>query len=366
VYQAENEPELPNPRSLSRTVSVGPSGLPSTRNHTVLSLFFGYHIAFEIMNTRTPGCPPEFMNIPVPKGDPVFDPNATGEVLLPFQRGPWDKDTGQSPGNPRTQVNLVTAWIDGSSIYGPCNSWSDSLRSFSNGLLASGFEKNMPRQATSHSLMWSAADPTTGDHGPEGLYELGNAWGNENMFTAAEGIIWFRYHNYLASKLREEHPQWSDEELFQNARKTVVATFQNIALYEWLPAYLGDRTLPPYPGYQKFVDPAISPEFETAAMRLGITMAPPGVYMRNRTCHFRKIINTDGSLSSALRLCNSFWKRQAVNVNTSRDVDDLIMGMASQIAEEVDHIVVEDLRGHLLKSPTARCQSVRWTMPSEP
>lgn len=41
VYQAENEPELPNPRSLSRTVSVGPSGLPSTRNHTVLSLFFG-------------------------------------------------------------------------------------------------------------------------------------------------------------------------------------------------------------------------------------------------------------------------------------------------------------------------------------
>lgn len=56
--------------------------------------------------------------------------------------------------------------------------------------------------------------------------ELGNAWANENMFTAAEGIIWFRYHNYVASKLHEEHPDWSDEKLFQNARKTVVATFQ--------------------------------------------------------------------------------------------------------------------------------------------
>lgn len=55
---------------------------------------------------------------------------------------------------------------------------------------------------------------------------LGNAWANENMFTAAEGIIWFRYHNYVASRLREEHPAWSDEALFQNARKTVVATFQ--------------------------------------------------------------------------------------------------------------------------------------------
>lgn len=29
----------------------------------------------------------------------------------------------------------------------------------------------------------------------------------------------------------------------------------------------------------------------------------------------------------------------------SQDVDDLLMGMASQIAEKEDNIVVEDLRG---------------------
>lgn len=33
-------------------------------------------------------------------------------------------------------------------------------------------------------------------------------------------------------------------------------------------------------GYQKFVDPGVSPEFQAAAMRFGISMAPPGVYMR--------------------------------------------------------------------------------------
>ncbi|XP_042352652.1 dual oxidase 1 [Plectropomus leopardus] len=344
VYQPVQEPLLPNPRRLSRLLTRGPSGLPSTRNQTVLSLFFGYHVTFEIFDLRNPGCPPEFMNIPVPKGDPIFDPTATGNVLLPFQRGPWDKESGQSPSNPRTQVNMVTAWIDGSSIYGPSTSWSDSLRSFSGGLLTSGPEWNMPNEATGRSLMWSAADPSTGDHGTSGLYELGNAWANENMFTAAEGIIWFRYHNYVASKLHEEHPEWSDEKLFQNARKTVVATFQSIALYEWLPGYLKGKKLPRYPGYQKFVDPGISPEFQAAAIRFGITMAPPGVYMRNRTCHFHKIVNTDGSLSPAMRLCNSFWKRQRENVKTSQDVDDLIMGMASQIAEREDNIVVEDLR----------------------
>lgn len=68
------------------------------------------------------------------------------------------------------QVNLVTAWIDGSSIYGPSTSWSDSLRSFSGGLLTSGSEWNMPLEEKGHSQMWSAADPATCAHGPHGLY----------------------------------------------------------------------------------------------------------------------------------------------------------------------------------------------------
>ncbi|XP_037539498.1 dual oxidase 1 [Nematolebias whitei] len=347
VYQAVHEPLQPNPRKLSRLLTEGPSGLPSTRNRTVLSLFFGYHVAFEIFDSRTPGCPPEFLNIQVPKGDPVFDPTATGNVLLPFQRGQWDKESGQSPSNPRTQVNSVTAWIDGSSIYGPSSSWSDSLRSFSGGLLTSGSEWNMPSQGGDLNFMWSSPDPSTGEHGPQDLYELGNAWANENVFTAAEGIIWFRYHNYVADELHKKHPEWSDEELFQHARKIVVATLQNIAVYEWLPGFLGDKKLPPYPGYQKFVDPGISPEFQAAAIRFGVTMAPPGVYMRNRTCHFRKIISSDGITSPALRLCHSFWKRHRVNVRTGQDVDDLLMGMASQIAEREDRVVVEDLRDYM-------------------
>lgn len=35
------------------------------------------------------------------------------------------------------------------------------------------------------------------------------------------------------------------------------------------------------------------------------------------------------------------------NVKSGKDVDDLLMGMASQIAEREDNIVVEDLRGFL-------------------
>lgn len=40
-----------------------------------------------------------------------------------------------------------------------------------------------------------------------------------------------------------------------------------------------------------------------------------------------------------------FFCFQRPNVKTGLDVDDLLMGMASQISEREDNIVVEDLRG---------------------
>lgn len=345
VYLPRQEPHMPNPRQISNIAMSGQSGLMSYRNRSVLSVAFGYHVWSEISESRRPGCPPEFMHIKVQKEDPVFGSNSSQPVLLQFQRAEWDPSTGNSPNNPRTQVNHVTAWIDGSSIYGWSSSWCDALRVFSGGLLESGSSQDMPRRSSSGYPMWSAPDPST-ISGSQELYEFGNAWGNENIFTVTEGIIWFRYHNYLASKLHKEHPSWSDEELFQNARKRVIAIFQNIAFYEWLPAYLG-IPVTSYPGYQKYVDPGISAEFEAAAVRFGLTLAPPGVYKRNRTCHYKSAENNDASKSPGLRLCNTFWNRDNRNLQSSQDVDELIMGMASQIAEREDNIIVEDLRDYM-------------------
>uniref|UniRef100_A0A673I607 NAD(P)H oxidase (H2O2-forming) n=1 Tax=Sinocyclocheilus rhinocerous TaxID=307959 RepID=A0A673I607_9TELE len=342
VYLPRQEPHLPNPRQISNIAMIGQSGLMSYRNRSVLSVAFGYHVWSEISESRIPGCPPEFMHIKVQKEDSIFGSNSSQPILLQFQRAKWNPSTGKSPNNPRTQVNHVTAWIDGSSIYGSSSSWCDALRTFSKGLLASGSSQDMPRRSSSGYLMWSAPDPSTSP-----LFIIfGNARANENIFTVTEGIIWFRYHNYLASKLHKEHPYWSDEELFQNARKRVIATFQNIAFYEWLPAYLG-TPVTSYPGYQKYVDPGISAEFEAAAVRFGLTLAPPGVYKRNRTCHYKSTVNNDASKSPGLRLCNTFWNRNNPNLQSSQDVDELIMGMASQIAEREDNIIVEDLRDYM-------------------
>uniref|UniRef100_A0A8C3J9N9 NAD(P)H oxidase (H2O2-forming) n=1 Tax=Calidris pygmaea TaxID=425635 RepID=A0A8C3J9N9_9CHAR len=308
VYQALQEPHVPNARQLSNAVARGRSGLPSRRNTTVLAVFFGFHVLSDILETEKPGCPAEFLNIHIPPGDPTFDPAGTGDVVLPFQRIQWAMETGQSPNSPREQTNEVTGWLDGSSIYGPSHSWSDALRNFSGGQLASGPSGRLPRETDGRVPMWKALDPSTGQGGPQGIYDLGSAWGNENPFLQAESIAWFRYHNHLAAKLAQTHRTWSDEDLFQHTRKRVIATFQRIVLYEWLPTLLG-TSIPEYKGYQQHLDPSLSPEFVVAARQFLATMVPPGVYKRDTQCNFQTVPGPGHSFP-AVRLCNSYWSRE--------------------------------------------------------
>lgn len=76
--------------------------------------------------------------------------------------------------------------------------------------------------------------------------ELGNPRGNENPFLLTFGILWFRWHNYIASYLGN-NTSWSDEKVFNEARKWVIATYQHIVINTWIPEWLG-RSLPKYKG----------------------------------------------------------------------------------------------------------------------
>lgn len=71
---------------------------------------------------------------------------------------------------PFTQLNHVTAWIDGSSIYGASSSWCDALRSFKGGRLASGPQEDMPKKSAGQYFMWTSADPSSGQYGRQDLY----------------------------------------------------------------------------------------------------------------------------------------------------------------------------------------------------
>uniref|UniRef100_A0A8D2QIZ1 NAD(P)H oxidase (H2O2-forming) n=1 Tax=Zonotrichia albicollis TaxID=44394 RepID=A0A8D2QIZ1_ZONAL len=305
----------------------------------------GFHVLLDILDTEKPGCPAEFLNIHIPSGDPVFDPAGTGDVVLPFQRVRWAAETGQSPNSPREQTNGVTGWLDGSSIYGPSHSWSDALRSFQGGQLAAGPNGSLPRQTDGRVPMWKALDPSTGQGGPQGIYDLGSAWGNESPFLQAESIAWFRYHNHVAAALAQQHPAWSDEDLFQHARKRVIATFQSIVLYEWLPTLLGTQ-VPEYQGYQQHLDPSLSPEFVAAARQFLATMVPPGgsLIPLHPWGHQFRVVGLLSVLPCARGIICSSHACQSPGLQKAEDVDELLLGMSSQIAEREDNIVVEDLQ----------------------
>ena len=70
----------------------------------------------DLVSVEKSGCPAEFLNIHIPPGDPVFDRDQSGDVVLPFQRSRWDPETGQSPSNPR---DLVSAAGGGGGLAGP-------------------------------------------------------------------------------------------------------------------------------------------------------------------------------------------------------------------------------------------------------
>lgn len=54
-------------------------------------------------------CPIEIMEVPVPRMDTDFDKEGRGERYMPYERRAYDKNTGQSPNNPRRQVRFTVS-----------------------------------------------------------------------------------------------------------------------------------------------------------------------------------------------------------------------------------------------------------------
>ena len=63
---------------------------------------------------------------------------------------------------------------------------------------------------------------------------------------------------WLAGELQKEHPRWTDQQLYEDARKINIAQYQEIIYTQYLPDLLGPGALPSYTGYNANVDPAIA------------------------------------------------------------------------------------------------------------
>ena len=133
-----------------------------------------------------------------------------------------------------------------------------------------------------------------------GCFLGGDIRANEQLGLLAMHTIWFRQHNFLAEKLRNLNPTWDDEVVFQETRKIVGAQMQHITYAHWLPYVVGQRgmeLLGPYEGYKPEVNPMITNEFATAALRFGHTLINP--ILRRLDANFRTVREGDVPLRQA-------------------------------------------------------------------
>ena len=212
--------------------------------------------------------------ISVPVGDPIGGPNDTP---LAFNRSQTDPATGTGPGNPAQDVNSVSSYFDLSQIYGSDQATDNALRTFVGGQMKTSPGGLPPLDNSTYftAAQLAAINASVGgmaDDGPlpeSQMFVTGDSRGNENVELTVLQTLFLDNHNRLASELQKENPTWTDQQLFDEARKLNIAQYQSIIYNEWIPAVLGPNALPAYTGYNSNVNASIANEFSTVAFRFG-------------------------------------------------------------------------------------------------
>ncbi|KAJ1535894.1 hypothetical protein HK096_001464, partial [Nowakowskiella sp. JEL0078] len=253
----------PSPRLLSNSIFGRSEDLMSTGGGNVLIILWGQFMAHDLVLSASNNS--DVINMTVPKCDSNFDPMCLGNITLPFTRQftTPDKITGR-----RIPLNFITSFIDASNVYGSDAQKAQALRSGFGGQLQTSGDDLLPQVLASLEEMATAAT-TSGKY----VFFAGDVRANENPGLQSLHTLFVREHNRLATEYSKTNPLWDDEQLYQSARKMVMAFIQRITFEEYTPLTIGG-SLPTYMGYNPMVDPRLDVFFAGCAFRYGHSGAP--------------------------------------------------------------------------------------------
>lgn len=341
---APNGTTRPNPRIISNGLFAQDSLVNDPLNLSDYVWVFGQFIDHDISLTGNSPLEPAFINVPA--GDPWFDPFGQGTALIFMSRSAAMNGTGTSINNPREHANEITGWLDASNVYGSDINRANWLRTFQDGKMKLSLSDLLP--FNSHTGNYG--DPV--DFSAPGMddevgisnyhFVAGDVRANENPLLAAFHTLFVREHNRLCDTLMIQHPSWNDEQLYQHARKIVGGQIQNIVYSEWLPTMGVD--LPAYSAYDPAVDPRIMNVFSAAAFRMGHTLLNSTILR----------LDNDGNEIPAgnLQLQEAFFNPLSM-IWTGGGIDPLFKGMATQVEQDLDCKVIDDVRNFLFGPPGA-------------
>ena len=272
--------------------------------------------------------PPESFDIPVPAGDPDFDPNSTGSVVIPLERSFYN-----IVDNVRQQVNEITSYIDASNVYGSDTERALELRTLDGtGRLKTSEGRLLPFNVNGF--------PNAPDSDDASFFLAGDFRANEQVGLTAMHVLFVREHNYWAERFRKKLPSLDGDEIYELARAIVGAEMQVITYNEFLPILLGRRGLARYRGYKPDVDPGIANVFATAAYRLGHSMLSPEL--------LRLDVNGNTIPDGNLSLAEAFFRPDHI---LSNGIESILRGLANQTCQEIDPYIVDAVRNFLFGQP---------------
>lgn len=312
-----------SPREISNMIFDQTDSILNDRGLTDFVWQWGQFLDHDIDLTET-HIPLEAFPIPVPSDDFLFDPDGTGSEFILLFRSIYNPNTGIS--TPREQLNMITSWIDGSNIYGSDEETMNNLRLFQRGMLRVSVHE------TGHMLPVDA----------DGFYLAGDIRVNEQLGLTTMHTLFMREHNRICRQILANNPDLTDEQVFWNARKRVIAILQSITYNEFLPALLGPNALRPYRGYNDRIFPNIANSFSTSAYRFGHSMLSPQLLRLDE--------NWDPVPEGHIALADAFFRPDELRVH---GIDPYLRGLMSQQAQEIDAKVIDDVRNFLFGPPGA-------------
>jgi peroxidase len=324
----EVDPARPNPRDISNAVFDQPGGVPDPNNVSDMVWAWGQFVDHDISITRSDPAN-EVLEIVIPTDDPFFGDLSPNNIIE------LDRSNHIAGfGGIRQQINEITAWVDGSNVYG-----SDAVRSAwlrtldGTGRLRTSDGGNLgdllPKWETGAPEMDAIGMPTMGTN----AYVAGDTRANENTLLLSLHTVFVREHNRLAGLIKSAESALSGDAIHDRARKIVGAEIQAITYNEFLPA-LGLQ-LPDYAFYRPAINPAIANEFSTAAYRLHSTINETLLRLKE-----------DGSSipQGCVNLVDVYFNPVMLSEG---GLDPIFRGLASQTGQSNDTQIADALRNQL-------------------
>ncbi|XP_048249474.1 peroxidase mlt-7-like isoform X1 [Haliotis rufescens] len=273
--------------------------------------------------------------ITIPENDPMFK----ARTCMSFVRSIQVSNT-ECKLAPAEQLNQITAYIDGSMIYGSSLAEMRILRAFDRGLL-----KTSPNDLLPEDTEPSCRKTSEKDY----CFKAGDTRVNEQMALATLHTIWVREHNRMAKELSSINPSWDDERLFQETRKIVGAKIQHITYKEFLRKILNGPVLnqfdinPKLVGFQdKYnpnVDASIRNAFATSAYRFGHTLV--------RTMFSKMNQRYQGH--EDMMLSRSFGNTSQIIEDNGDGVNKIVRGLVTDNLNKFDRYMSPQLTQHLFE-----------------